>query len=83
MIEKEVSLPKHIIGAHAVVGPREGAAIGRLEIANTFSSINQWEHDVQPEESLLNDCFDYLELSNTVRNNLILCFFHQFTNILL
>ena len=60
---REVVLPPQVQGL--VLGKMEGGG-GHVGVDGAFSKLTMWEHDVQPDTGVLQDCLHWFEVADAV-----------------
>jgi len=60
---REVVLPPQVQGI--VLGKMEGGG-GCVSVDGAFSKLTMWEHDVQPDTGVMQDCLHWFEVADAV-----------------
>jgi ribonuclease H2 subunit C len=64
LIGKEVKLPTNVVGIN--VRSTNTTNKNSLQVDGTFDKFFVWQHDVEPDTSNIQNCFEWFEISQSV-----------------
>lgn len=66
LVGKDVQIPPNLVALHAVVGSKSSNLEGKLEIMDNYNQFRVWQHDHPGDAHQLQECFDWMEISQAV-----------------
>lgn len=83
LVGKEVKLPEKIVGLHGIFGGKKSNTEGKVEIQESFHSFVSWQHDSTPDLNNIQECLDWMEISDVVSKSFSMRLTYPLTCLLL
>jgi hypothetical protein len=75
LLKKTINLPEPFTGIHLIIpGNQSGGCDREASIQSTFKQLGEFGHDIQPSSREIEECIEWLELSEEVTHILMLMF---------